>query len=149
MLGAVRRTLDFSGNRALLKARVVELRVRDAGRGPLRRQPDRRPLQPARGVPLARRDHRGHARGVRARRDAEPAVLPRRDPSLAAPASAFKVAYHRACADIRRSLEDLLDAAEEGPPQQEKPPPDRGDRPPGQIQGLKPIPRFAPKQRDA
>jgi hypothetical protein len=70
-------------------------------------------------------------------------------PALAAPGFVFKYAYLKACADIRRSLEDLLDAAEEGPPQEDEEPPDRGDRPPGQIRGLSPIPRFAPQQRDS
>src|SRR5215207_6856287 len=68
-------------------------------------------------------------------------------PALAAPVFAFKFAYRRACGEIRRSLEDLLDAAEEGPPQEEEPPPDRGDRPPGEIRGLRPIPRFVPQQQ--
>src|SRR3712207_7814376 len=53
-------------------------------------------------------------------------------PAVAAPGLGFRFAYRKACAEIRRTLEDLLDAAEEGPPQEEEPP-DRGDRPPGQI----------------
>jgi hypothetical protein len=57
-LGVVRRTLDFSGDRTLLKARLVELRVE--GLGEERRHPG------------------GHAgRTVHARRDAEPALLSR------------------------------------------------------------------------
>jgi hypothetical protein len=68
-------------------------------------------------------------------------------PALAAPGLGFKFAYRKACADIRRSLEDLLDAAEEGPPQEDEEPPDRGDRPPGQIRGLSPIPRFTPQHQ--
>jgi hypothetical protein len=66
-------------------------------------------------------------------------------PVLAAPALGFKVAYSRACLEIRRALDDLLDAVEESQPQEEETQ-DRGDRPPGQIQGLKPIPRFAPNR---
>jgi hypothetical protein len=65
-------------------------------------------------------------------------------PALAAPGLGFRLAYRKACAEIRRTLEYLLDAAEEGPPQEDEEPPARGDRPPGQIRGLKPIPRFAP-----
>ncbi len=63
-------------------------------------------------------------------------------PVLAAPALGFRFAYSRASLELRRALDDLLDAAEESQPREE--PQDRGDRPPGQIQGLKPIPRFAP-----
>jgi hypothetical protein len=69
-------------------------------------------------------------------------------PALAAPGFGFRFAYRRACLEIRRTLEDLLDAAEEGPPQGEDEPPERGDRPPGQIRGLKPIPRFAPQPKN-
>ena len=46
-LGVVRRTLDFSGDRTLLKARLVELRVEGLGEE-MRGQPHGRPLQPAR-----------------------------------------------------------------------------------------------------
>ena len=67
-------------------------------------------------------------------------------PALAGPGFGFKFAYRKACVEIRRTLDDLLDAAEVGPPDEE-PSVDRGDRPPGQIRGLKPIPRFSP-QRD-
>jgi hypothetical protein len=69
-------------------------------------------------------------------------------PALAAPGLGFRFAYHKTCAEIRRTLEDLLDAAEEDQPHEEEEPPERGDHPPGQIRGLKPIPRFAPQPRD-
>jgi hypothetical protein len=70
-------------------------------------------------------------------------------PALAAPGLGFRFAYRRACAEIRRTLETLLDAAEEGPAHEREEPPDRGDGPPGHISGLEPIPRFAPQpQRD-
>jgi hypothetical protein len=68
-------------------------------------------------------------------------------PALAAPALAFRIAYRRATTDIRRALDDLLDAVEEGPPKEEEAQ-DRGDRPLGQIQGLKPIPRFTREPKD-
>src|SRR3712207_7712692 len=61
--------------------------------------------------------------------------------------SGFKFAYRKACVEIRRTLDDLLDAAETGPPDEE-PSVDRGDRPPGQIRGLKPIPRFSPQRSE-
>ena len=47
-LGVVRRTLDFSGDRTLLKAGSVELRVEELGEDAVRGEPDGRPLQPAR-----------------------------------------------------------------------------------------------------
>src|SRR5829696_4305751 len=126
LLGAVRRTLDFSGHRALLKTESVELRVEelDEDRCDANLTAD---MSNQRGEYLSI----GGIVGV----------------TLAAPVFAFKFAYRRACGEIRRSLEDLLDAAEEGPPQEEEPPPDRGDRPPGEIRGLRPIPRFVPQQQ--
>ena len=66
-------------------------------------------------------------------------------PALAAPVFGFRFAYGRACLEIRRALDDLLDAVEVARPRAEEPQ-DRSDRPPGLIQGLKPIPRFAPNK---
>jgi hypothetical protein len=63
-------------------------------------------------------------------------------PVLAGPALGFRFAYSRASLELRRALDDLLDAAEVSQPQEE--PQDRTDRPRGQIQGLEPIPRFSP-----
>jgi hypothetical protein len=68
-------------------------------------------------------------------------------PMLAAPGLGFRFAYHRACQEIRRALDDLLDVVEVGLPEEEEAH-DRGDRPPGQIQGLKPIPRFTRQPKD-
>src|ERR687898_817361 len=65
-------------------------------------------------------------------------------PALAAPIFGFRYAYGRGCREIRRSLDDLLDAVEVGLPNPEEPE-DRPDRPQGPIQGLEPIPRFVPK----
>ena len=150
LLGVVRRTLDFSGHRTLLKTQSVELRVEeiDEDRCGANLTAD---LSNQRGEYLSLGGILGVTlavlfvlAGVQ-----NPIFFLGVLPALAAPALGFRFAYHRACAEIRRSLEDILDAAEEGPPQHEEEPPDRGDRPPGQIRGLKPIPRFAPQpQRD-
>lgn len=149
MLGAVRRALDFSGHRPLLKTQSVELRVEelDEGRCDANLTAD---VSNQRGEYLSLGGIISVALAVMfvLAGAQSPLFFLGVIPALAAPAFAFKLVYHKACADIRRSLEDLLDAAEEGPPQQDEEPPDRGDRPPGQIQGLRPIPRFAPQQRE-
>jgi hypothetical protein len=144
-LGVVRRALDFSGDRALLKAQSVELRVEEV-------EEDRcaanltADLSNQRGEYLSL----GAILGVTLAilfilaGAQSPLFLLGVLPALAGPALGFKLAYEKACTEIRRALDDLLDAAEEGPRQEEEPP-DRGDRPPGQIRGLKPIPRFAPQ----
>ena len=62
-------------------------------------------------------------------------------PALAAPAAGFKLAYQKACADARRAMDGLLDAAEEGPLDEEALEEPR-ERPLGEIRGLKPIPKF-------
>jgi hypothetical protein len=149
MLGVVRRTLDFSGDRALLKTHSVELRVEEI-------EEDRcganltADLSNQRGEYLSLGGLIGVTLAVLfvLAGFQNPLFFLGVLPALAAPGFGFRFAYRKACAEIRRTLEDLLDAAEEGPPQEEEPP-DRGDLPPGQIRGLKPIPRFAPQpQRD-
>jgi hypothetical protein len=150
MLGVVRRTLDFSGRRALLKTHSVELRVEeiDEDRCGANLTAD---LSNQRGEYLSLGGLIGATLAVLfvLAGFQNPLFFLGVPPALAAPGFGFRFAYRKACAEIRRTLEDLLDAAEEGPPQEEEEPPDRGDRPPGQIRGLKPIPRFAPQpQRD-
>jgi hypothetical protein len=150
MLGVVRRTLDFSGRRALLKTHSVELRVEelDEDRCGANLTAD---LSNQRGEYLSLGGLIGATLVVLfvLAGFQNPLFFLGAPPALAAPGFGFRFAYRKACAEIRRTLEDLLDAAEEGPPQEEEEPPDRGDRPPGQIRGLKPIPRFAPQpQRD-
>lgn len=141
-LGAVRRALDFSGDRTLLKAHSVELRVEEVG-------DDRCGANLTADASNQRAEYLSLG-GILGATLALPVAIAGFQnplfflaviPALAAPGLGFKVAYYRACVEIRRALDDLLDAAEEGPPKKEEPP-DRGDRPPGQIRGLKPIPRF-------
>ena len=149
LLGVVRRTLDFSGHRALLKTQSVELRVEeiDEDRCDANLTAD---LSNQRGEYLSLGGILGATLGVLfiLAGFQNPVFLLGVPPALAAPGFGFRFAYRRACLEIRRTLEDLLDAAEEGPPQEEDEPPERGDRPPGQIRGLKPIPRFAPQPKD-
>ncbi len=150
MLGVVRRTLDFSGRRALLKTHSVELRVDEVDE-------DRCGANLTADLSNQRAEYLSLGGLIGATLAVlfvlagfqNPLFFLGVLPALAAPGLGFRFAYRKACAEIRRTLEDLLDAAEEGPPQDEEEPPDRGDRPPGQIRGLKPIPRFAPQpQRD-
>ncbi len=150
MLGVVRRTLDFSGDRALLKTHSVELRVEgiDENRCDANLTAD---LSNQRGEYLSLGGILGVTLAVLfvLAGFQNPLFLLGLPPALAAPGLGFRFAYRRTCSEIRHTLETLLDAAEEGPAQEREEPPDRGDRPPGQISGLEPIPRFAPQpQRD-
>ena len=146
-LGVVRRALDFSGDRALLKAQSVELRVEDIegdGCGAnltadlSNQRGEYLSLGGILGVTLAVLFVLAGAQS--------PIFFLGVLPALIAPAIGFKLAYQRACSEMRRTLDYLLDSAEDGP-DGEEPAPDRGDRPPGQIRGLKPIPRFAPQPK--
>jgi hypothetical protein len=145
-LGVVRRTLDFSGNRTLLKAGNVELRVEEVGESRCEANLTA-DLSSQRGEYLSLAGILGATLAVLfvLAGMQSPLFFLGVLPAFAAPVFGFMFAYGRACLEIRRTLDDLLDAAEEARPQQEKPQ-DRGDRPPGLIQGLKPIPRFAPKK---
>ena len=144
-LGVVRRTLDFSGDRTLLKARSVELRVDGFGE-------DRCEANLTADLSNQRGEYFSLA-GILGATLAALFVLAGMQsplfflgvlPGLAAPALGFRFAYGRACLEMRRALDYLLDTVEESQLQEE--PVDRGDRPRGQIQSLKPIPRFAPNR---
>ena len=62
-------------------------------------------------------------------------------PALVLPGIGFKLAYQKACTDVRRTMDSLLDAAEEGP-YGESDLEDQPERPPGHVRGLKPIPKY-------
>jgi hypothetical protein len=150
MLGVVRRTLDFSGDRALLKTHAVELRVEqiDVDSCDANLTAD---LSNRRGEYLSLGGILGATLAVLfvLAGAQNPLFFLGVPPALAAPGFGFRFAYRKACDEIRRTLEGLLDSAEEGPPQEEEEDySDRDDRPPGEIRGLKPIPRFAPQPRD-
>jgi hypothetical protein len=147
-LGMVRRALDFSGDRTLLKTRSVELRV-DAV------DEERCAANLTADVSNQRSEYLSLG-GILGATLAALFVLAGMQnglfllgvlPALAAPAFCFRVAYRRTTTDIRRSLDDLLDAVEQDPAGEEQSP-DRGDREPGTIKGLKPIPRFTSPPRD-
>jgi hypothetical protein len=145
-LGVVRRTLDFSGNRTLLKAESVELRVEDVGESRCEASLTA-DLSSQRGEYLSLAGILGATLGVLfvLAGMQSPLFFLGVLPACAAPVFGFRFAYSRACLEIRRSLDDLLDAVEVARPREEEPK-DRSDRPPGLIQGLKPIPRFAPNK---
>jgi hypothetical protein len=147
-LGMVRRALDFSGDRTLLKTRSVELRV-DAV------DEERCAANLTADVSNQRSEYLSLG-GILGATLAALFVLAGMQnglfllgvlPALAAPAFCFRVAYRRTTTDIRRSLDDLLDAVEQDPAGEEQSP-DRGDRQPGTITGPKPIPRFTSPPRD-
>jgi hypothetical protein len=147
-LGVVRRTLDFSGDRTLLKTRSVELRVEETDE-------ERCGASVTADVSNQRGEYLSLGGILGATLGALFVLAGMQNgifllgvlPALAAPAFGFRLAYRRACLEIRRSLDDLLDAVEHDPAQEEQPP-DRGDRPPGDIRGLKPIPRFTRQRQE-
>lgn len=145
-LGVVRRTLDFSGNRTLLKAGSVEVRVEevDESRCEASLTAD---LSSQRGEYLSLAGILGATLGILfvLAGMQSPLFLLGVLPALAAPVFGFRFAYMRACLEMRRTLDDLLDAVEVGQREQEEPR-ERPARPSGLIQGLKPIPRFAPNK---
>ncbi|QIN82750.1 hypothetical protein GBA63_08895 [Rubrobacter tropicus] len=147
-LGVVRRTLDFSGDRTLLKTRSVEVRVEAV-------EDERCAANVTADIANQRAEYLSLG-GILGVTLAALFVLAGMQngifllgvlPALAAPALGFRLAYRRAAVEIRRALDDLLDAVEQDPSKEELPP-DRGDREPGSIKGLKPIPRFTSPPRD-
>jgi len=147
-LGMVRRALDFSGDRTLLKTRSVEVRVEAI-------DDERCAANLTADVSNQRAEYLSLG-GILGATLAALFVLAGMQngffllgvlPALAAPALCFRVAYRGTTTDIRRALDDLLDAVEKDPAGEEQSP-DRGDREPGTIKGLKPIPRFTQPPRD-
>ena len=147
-LGTVRRALDFSGHHALLKARSLEVRVEDVGYG-------------RSGISLIadvsnQRGEQLSLGGILGATLALPlAIAGVYDllyflavvPALVAPGLGFKLAYKKTCADVRKALDALLDAAEEEPIREE-PSEQLPERKPGQIQSLEPIPKFMAQQEE-
>jgi hypothetical protein len=147
LLGTVRRALDFLGHRSLLKTRSVELRVEDVGYG-------RSGANLTADVANQRGEYLSLG-GILGATFALPlAIAGAYDwlyflaviPAFVAPGFGFKLAYKKACADVRRTMDSLFDTAEEGPPR-EKEPSETADRSPGQIRRLKPIPKFVPRPK--
>src|SRR5918999_5917724 len=142
-LGTVRRALDFSGHHTLLKVRSLDLRVEDVGYG-------RSGISLIADVSNQRGEYLSLGGILGATLALPLAIAGVYDwlyflgvlPALAAPGVGFRLAYQKTCADIRRVMDNLLDAAEVGPPEEEGSTEQPDDRPPGQIRRLKPIPRF-------
>ncbi len=146
-LGMVRRTLDFSGDRTLLKTRSVEVRVEAV-------EEERCAANLTADVANQRSEYLSLG-GILGVTLAVLFVLAGMQnglfllgvlPALAAPAFGFMLAYRRATVEIRRSLDDLLDAVEQDPAREG--PPGYDHRLPDNIRGLKPIPRFTSPPRD-
>jgi hypothetical protein len=142
-LGTMRRALDFSEHRSLLKARSVELRVEDVGYG-------RSGASLTADVTNQRGEYLSLG-GILGVTLALPLAIAgvyewlyilTIIPAFVAPGFGFWLAYRKACADVRRAMDGLLDATEKGPPKEEEPSEQPRDRRPGQIQHLKPIPKF-------
>ena len=145
LMGPVRRALDFSGNRSLLKARSVELRVDEVEKG-------RSAANLTTDVSNQRSEYLSLS-GILAATLALPLAIAgfagtgdwvyflAVPPALVAPGIGFKLAYQKACTDVRRTMDSLLDAAEEGP-YGESDLEDQPERPPGHVRGLKPIPKY-------
>ena len=149
LLGAVRRALDFSGQHSLLKARSVELIVEDVGYG-------RSGANLIADVANQRGEYLSLSGLLGATLALPLAIAGAYDwpyflaviPALVAPGAGFKLAYKKACADVRQVMDHLLDAAEEGPPKEEGQSEQPRDLSPGEIRHLKPIPKFVPQPRD-
>lgn len=148
VLGAVRRALDFSEHRALLKVKSVEMHVREAGESRTEAyltadfSNQRSEYLSLGGILGATLALPAAIAGVY-----DPLYFLLVPPALAAPGVGFKLAYNKACAEIRRALDLVLDAVEKSPPNQGYP---RGEDPSAarRIQDLNPIPRFSPRSRD-
>jgi hypothetical protein len=147
VLGTVRRAMDFSDHRALFKVRSVELRVREASE--TRSQAyltadfsnQRSEYLSLGGIVGATLALPVAIAGVY-----NPLYFLLVPPALAAPGVGFKFAYDKACAEIRRALDFVLDLAERTPPTPEPQEPEVQTA--RRIQGLNPVPRFTTRSRD-
>lgn len=140
---AIRRVLDFSEHRSLLKTRSVELRVEDVGYG-------RCAANLTADVANQRGEYLSLGGLLGATLALPVAIAGVYDglyflgiiPALVAPGFGFRLAYEKTCADVRRAMESILDVAEEGLPHEEEPSEQPRKRHPAQIQHLEPIPKF-------
>lgn len=145
ILGAVRRTLDFSGERPLLKAGSVELLVDEVST-------DRCEAVLTAEVRKQRGEHLSLGGVLGATLAVPAAIAGVQDPlfyvavlpALIVPGVGFRIAYHRSCAALRRALDELMDIAEE---HLDHEPPARERRTHERVQDLKPIPRFTVPDR--
>ena len=144
MLGMVRRTLDFSDHRVLLKTQSVELRVKEASEARSyanltadfsNQRSEYLSLGGILGatfaLPLA-------IAGVY-----EPLYFLLVVPALAAPGLGFKLAYRKSCADIRRAMDAVLDAAERRRSEED---PDEDFGLPVEDRDLDRLPRYNPRR---
>lgn len=146
VLGNVRRAMDFSDHRALFKVRSVELRVREASE--TRSQAyltadfsnQRSEYLSLGGIVGATLAVPAAIAGVY-----NPLYFLLVPPALAAPGIGFKLAYDKACGEIRRVLDFVLDAAERTPSPEPQEPEAQTSR---RVQGLNPVPRFTTRSRD-
>lgn len=149
VLGTVRRALDFAGHYTLLKARSVELRVEDVGFG-------RSGANLIADVSNQRGEYLSMG-GILGATLAVPLAIAGVDnwlyfltvlPAFVVPGFGFKLAYKKVCADARRAMDSLLDAAEDRPGKEEKQREQPRQYKPGQIKPLNPIPKFAPQRKE-
>ena len=146
VLGTLRRAMEFSDHRALFKVKSVELRVREASetRSQAYLTAD---FSNQRGEYLSLGGIVGATLAVPAAIAGvyNPLYFLLVPPALAAPGVGFKLAYDKACAEIRRVLDFVLDAAERTPSPPE--PQDPALRSSHRIQNLNPVPRFTTRSR--
>ncbi|MGI8648890.1 MAG: hypothetical protein ACR2KW_00700 [Rubrobacter sp.] len=145
----MRRTLDLSADRPLLKTRCVELLVEEADEERCRvdfiadlsnRRAEQASLAILLGITFALMFFLA---GIQ-----NPMFFLGVIPALFIPAGGFRLAYTKSRHDTMRVLDALQDAAEAGIPKEFRPTEQRGSRQAGEIQGLKPIPRFVPKNSE-
>lgn len=147
VLSTVRRAMDFSDQRALFKVRSVELRVREASK--TRSQAyltadfsnQRSEYLSLGGIVGATLAVPAAIAGVY-----NPLYFLLVPPALAAPGVGFKLVYDKACAEIRRALDFVLDSAERNPSSLE--PQESETQAARRIQGLNPVPKFTTRSRD-
>ncbi|CAN5536083.1 hypothetical protein BH24ACT22_BH24ACT22_03480 [soil metagenome] len=147
VLGSARRKIDFSDHRALFKVRSVELRVREAS--------DTRSQAYLTADFSNQRSEYLSLGGIVGATLAVPVAIAGVynplyfllvPPALAAPGVGFKLAYDKACAEIRRALDFVLDSAERTPPTPDpEEPEDQNSR---RLHDLDPVPRFTTRSRE-